>query len=105
MSFKKGLDYCADLPPDIVRETRVNEALINWHSFDGDMALHSLYSTNGWADDVSDTRLSYVSKILKDKEGLSVLPASTAGLIALLELHKKEDLSNDRFVAVLTGRK
>jgi threonine synthase len=105
LSFKRGLDYCADLSPETIKETKVNEALINWHSFDGDVALHALYSTDGWADDVSDTRLSYVSKILKDKEGLSVLPASTAGLIALLELHKKEDFNNDRFVAVLTGRK
>ncbi len=105
LSYKKGLEYCADLSPELIRETKVNEALINWHSFDGDLALHALYSTDGWADDASDTRLSYVSKILKDKEGLSVLPASTAGLIALLELHKKEDFNNDRFVAVLTGRK
>ncbi|MCB9012795.1 MAG: pyridoxal-phosphate dependent enzyme [Bacteroidales bacterium] len=105
LSFKKGLDYCADLSPETIRETKVNEALINWHSFDGDIALNSIYSSEGWADDVSDSRLSYVSKLLKDKEGLSVLPASTAGLIALLEMHKKEDFNNDRFVAVLTGRK
>jgi threonine synthase len=105
LSYKKGLDYCEDLPPESIKETKVNEALINWHSFDGDIALNSILTTEGWADDVSDTRLSYVSKILKDKEGLNVLPASTAGLIALLELHKKEDFNNDRFVAVLTGRK
>ncbi len=43
--------------------------------------------------------------MLRDKEGLSVLPASTAGLIALLDKHKKDDLPNDRYVVVLTGRK
>lgn len=104
-SYKKGLEYCEDLPPESIRETRVNEALINWHSFDGDLALNSINSTGGWAVDVSDSRLSYISKILRDKEGLSVLPASTAGLIALLDLHRKEDFNNDRFVAILTGRK
>ena len=47
--------------------------------------------------------LSY-SKLLKDKEGMSVLPASTAGLIAFLNRHKREPIQNDRFVIVLTGR-
>jgi threonine synthase len=45
------------------------------------------------------------SKMLREKEGLSVLPASTAGLFALLDRHKKEPLPNDRYVVVLTGRK
>jgi threonine synthase len=34
-----------------------------------------------------------------------VVPASTAGLIALVEKHKKEPLPNDRYVVILTGRK
>ena len=42
---------------------------------------------------------------LKDTEGLSVLPASTAGLLALLERHKVEPLPSDRYVAVITGRR
>jgi threonine synthase len=45
------------------------------------------------------------SRMIREKEGLHVLPASTAGLIALLEVHQKEPLPNDRYVAVLTGRK
>ena len=104
-SFQKGLDHCIDLRPDRIKETQINEALINWHSFDGDVALQAIHSTGGWADDVSDQKLSYYSKILRDKEGLNVLPASTAGLIALLNYHKMKNFDNDRFVAVLTGRK
>jgi threonine synthase len=105
LSYKKGLDYCEDLNPEAIRETPVNEALINWHSYDGDVTLYAIRNTNGWASEVSDQKLIYYSKILKEKEGLNVLPASTAGLIALLELHKNENFDNDRFVAVLTGRK
>ena len=45
------------------------------------------------------------AKLARDKEGLSVLPASTAGLIALLERHAKEPLLNDRYVAVITGKR
>ena len=39
-----------------------------------------------------------------EKEGLNVLPASTAGLIVLLEHHRKEPLPGDRYVVILTGR-
>jgi threonine synthase len=45
------------------------------------------------------------TSLIRQKEGLQVLPASTAGLIALMTHHKKEPLSSDRFVVVLTGRK
>jgi threonine synthase len=104
-SFQKGFETCAELEPQKIRESQVNEPLINWHSFDGDEALWAIKSTNGWAMDISDSKLVYYSKILREKEGLSVLPASTAGLIALLEYHKKNPLDSDRYVAVLTGRK
>jgi threonine synthase len=43
--------------------------------------------------------------MIGEKEGLQVLPASTAGLIALMEQHRKEGLPGDRYVVVLTGRK
>jgi threonine synthase len=45
------------------------------------------------------------SRLIREKEGLQVLPASTAGLIALFENHKRKPLTNDRYVAVLTGRR
>lgn len=104
-SFIKGYQQCADLKKEKIRETSVNEPLINWHSFDGDEALWSIRSSNGWAKDISDAKLTHFSKILREKEGLNVLPASTAGLIALLDEHKKTPLEGDRYVAVLTGRK
>jgi threonine synthase len=45
------------------------------------------------------------SKLVREREGLHVLPASTAGLIALIDKHTKELLPNDRYVVILTGRK
>ncbi len=44
------------------------------------------------------------TELIRDKEGLQVLAASTAGLIALIEKHRQEPLSNGRYVVVLTGR-
>jgi threonine synthase len=44
------------------------------------------------------------TKLIRDKEGLQILPASTAGLIALIERHRQEPLSNDHYAVVLTGK-
>ena len=103
-AFINNKDTCEDLVPEKIKESVINEPLINWHSIDGDMALTAVRNTNGWAADATDKNLLAYSKMIREKEGMSVLPASTAGLIALLDLHKKEPLVNDRFVVLLTGR-
>lgn len=104
-AFIKNLETCEDLQPDKIHETVVNEPLINWRSIDGDYALEAIRTTNGWGSYATDKNMNIFSKILREKEGLSVLPASTAGLIALLEKHKKDSLPTDRYVVILTGRK
>lgn len=104
-SFKKGLDHCEDLLPEKMKETKVNEPLINWHSFDGEEALYAIHQTDGHAFHISDKKMIQMSKELEDKEGLKVLPASTAGLIGLLEMAKQYELEPDRYVAILTGKK
>jgi len=104
-SFQLNLPSCRDLNPDKIRETSTNEPLINWHSLDGDLALQAIRQTEGWASDASDKNMQQFSRLIREKEGLQVLPASTAGLIALSERHKKSPFPGDRYVAVLTGRK
>ena len=104
-SFLQGRDECIDLEPGSIKETAVNEPLINWHAFDGEQALAALWATDGWARNVTDKRMLDLSRILKEKEGLQILPASTAGLAALTEPPRPDLASNDRFVAILTGRK
>jgi len=104
-AFLKKTPHCYDLEPTKIRETAVNEPLINWQSIDGDPALQAIRETKGWASYASDKNMMYFSRLIREREGLSVLPASTAGLIAMLNLHNKESFSNDRYVAILTGRK
>lgn len=104
-AFIKNLASCPDLEPNKIHETAVNEPLINWRSIDGDLALEAIRNSGGWASYSSDKTMTFLSKILRDREGLSVLPASTAGLNALLDKHKNENLPNDRYVIILTGRK
>ncbi|UCG51045.1 MAG: pyridoxal-phosphate dependent enzyme [Candidatus Latescibacterota bacterium] len=104
-SWLKKSPHCEDLQPEGIRETSVNEPLINWHSIDGEYALRSIRATDGWAENASDKKMMTYSRLIREREGLNILPASTAGLIALLERHVREPLPNDRFVAVLTGKK
>ena len=104
-AFIKNTPSCEDLEPESIRETAVNEALINWHSLDGDQALEAIRNSNGWSSYASDKTMLGYSRLLREKEGLSVLPASTAGLSVLLERHRKEPLPGDRYVVILTGRK
>jgi threonine synthase len=96
---------CVDLKPETIRETTINEPLINWHSIDGDLALDAIRRSNGWAAGVSDKNLANYSRMVREKEGMNILPASTAGLIALIEQHRKEALPNDRYVVIFTGRR
>jgi len=104
-SYKKNLDRCIDLVPEKIKETRINEPLINWHSFDGNDALYAIRESGGAAYDISDEKMIRLSKILKDKEGLHVLPASTSGLAALFGLHAEKELESERYVVILTGKK
>ncbi len=104
-AFLKNKSTCEDLLPERIRETPVNEPLINWHSIDGDYALYAIRETEGWADHASDRQLLALARLVREQEGLSVLPASTAGLAALLNAHKRQPLPNDRYVVILTGRK
>ena len=96
---------CEDLNPQKIHETSINEPLINWHSIDGDPALDAIRQTGGWASDASDRAMRSYSRLIREKEGLQVLPASTAGLIALMDKHARDPLPGDRYVVVLTGRK
>jgi threonine synthase len=101
----KNKPTCEDLVPEKIRETRINEPLINWHAIDGNIALRAIRETSGWAGDASDRNMRRYSRLIREREGLDVLPASTAGLIALIEHHQQNPLPNDRYVVVLTGRK
>ncbi len=104
-AFIKNVPHCENLEPRRIRETAVNEPLINWHSIDGDLALDAVRTTGGWAQYASDKSLISYARLMKDREGYNVLPASTAGLSVLIERHKREPLPGDRYVVILTGRR
>ena len=61
--------------------------------------------STGWASFASDKNMLALAKKLRESEGLSVLPASTAGLIALLDKHERAAQPPDRYVVLLTARR
>ena len=103
-SFRAGMEHCVDIDPKKIKETVINEPLINWHSFDGDEALYAIRQSDGDAQHISDVKMKKMSSFLNKKEGYRILPASTSGLIALLQIHQEKQLANDRYVAILTGK-
>ncbi|NJC28370.1 pyridoxal-phosphate dependent enzyme [Neolewinella antarctica] len=104
-SFRRGLTECVDLDPAKMKETRINEPLINWHSFDGQEALNALHASKGAAYNISDERMRKMTSYLANKEALRVLPASTAGLISLLRMHEEGVLGEGKHVAILTAKR
>ncbi len=104
-SFRLGHASCVDLEESRITESKVNEPLINWHSFDGDEALYAIRKSGGSAANVTDEQMLRYAKNLREKEGLQVLPASTAGFYAMMQMHKAQPFDADRYVAVITGRK
>lgn len=105
LAYLKEAARCDDIEPERVRETRTNEALVNWHSIDGDHALQAIRETGGFAESVPDRALITWARKVRESEGLDVLPASTAGLAAFARRHQHEQLGPDRYVIVLTGRR
>jgi len=104
-AYLKNSPRCDDLQPESIRETSVNEPLINWQSIDGDYALQALRLTKGWAAYASDKNMLNFSRLIREREGLNILPASTAGLIALINGLQKDSFPSDRYVVILTGRR
>lgn len=104
-SFLENKTTCTDLDPADVKETGINEPLVNWHAFDGQWALDAIRSSGGWAGDASDKTMLTHARLLREREGLDVLPASTSALAVLLRGHSQNPLPPDRYVVVLTGRR
>jgi len=104
-AFLHHKNTCEDLPPQQIHETPTNEPLISWHALDGDQALHAIQHTKGWAANITDKQLIALANMLRDKDGITVLPAATAGLAALLQHPNHNRLQHDRFVAIITAKK
>ncbi len=95
---------CEDLAPHKIRETSINEPLINWHSIDGNQALDAIRITNGWAGNATDKHLLFYSKLIREREGLHCQPLPPAWL-PLVTQHQESPLENYRYVVCFNRKK
>jgi threonine synthase len=103
--FLSGRREISDLSPTEVEETALNEPLVSWHAFDGQLALDSIWESGGWAVPVPDGEMAYYSALMASLEGLSVLPASASAIAALMRLPKGELPNDASCVAVITAKR
>lgn len=105
-SFKAGREHVEDLRPEELHETAINEPLVNYHSFDGQIALDALRESGGFAEYASDRNMVDYARLIREHEGINVLPASTSGLRALVKtLESHAELAEGDHVVILTGRR
>ncbi|WP_287954883.1 pyridoxal-phosphate dependent enzyme [Acidiplasma sp.] len=98
-SFLRGYKKIRELNPDNIQETKINEPLVAYRSYDGQKALNVLYETHGRALYSTDEEMLYISKELERRDGLSVLPASCSAVSGALRVVRDETC-----VILLTGR-
>jgi threonine synthase len=103
-SFKAKCQNIVDLRPEEIKESKINEPLANWRSFDGQLALDALHESGGFAEYASDAKMMEFSKLIRSEEGLSVLPAAASTLAVMQSLGKEGFIVKGTFVAILTGR-
>jgi threonine synthase len=105
-SFKAGKAAVEDLKPEEIHETAINEPLVNYHSFDGQLALAALRDSDGFAEYASDRNMIEYARLVRELEGINVLPASTSGLRALVKtVEAHPELAEGDHVVILTGRR
>ena len=103
-AFRKQLSRCSTVKPVGLRADSDQSSQISWSSGDNNSALESIRATGGWASHVSDRSLFQYARRLRELDGIDVLPASCAGLLALIEQHNEAPLPGDRYVVVITGK-
>lgn len=78
-----------DLNGSDLKETHINEPLLNWLPTQLEESLQALKNSNGYAYGATDAELVSASKLIKMSEGIITTPSSAAGLAGLLKYKNK----------------
>ncbi len=100
-SFIMGQKEITDFPVERIKETEINEPLVNYRSYDGGLAFKAVLDSGGTAEYVTDEELSEYHTLLKKYERIDAIPAATASIAAIAHFVKKN--KNGTFVAIVTG--
>jgi threonine synthase len=103
-SYKSKSKIALDLSPYEIKESKINEPLINWHSYDGQEALDAIYDSDGFAEYASDSKMRNFYRILRDEQGVNALPAATSTLAVLSSLKNERVTLKGPYVSIITGR-
>lgn len=72
-----------ELDPAALRETTVNEPLVNWRSLHVHEAMTAIHRTDGRAFDATDDELVAASASLRTEETVRASPTGAAGLVGV----------------------
>jgi threonine synthase len=101
-SFRSHRKKVIDIPPENIRESEINEPLVNYHAYDGEIAYEALLESKGFAEYVTDTELRSYKDLIKRTEGIDAIPAATASIAALVHVLGKNKIPGDH-VSIITG--
>ncbi|MEM0134216.1 MAG: pyridoxal-phosphate dependent enzyme [Thermoplasmatales archaeon] len=101
-SFKNGQAGITDFPRNEIKETEINEPLVNYHSYDGGLAYEAIVESDGYAEYVSDDELYSFSKLVKKHENINPIPAAVASIVGTSHVIAGKNSSGNH-VAILTG--
>jgi threonine synthase len=91
------------LDPAALRETEVNEPLVNWAALHGDEALDAVHATRGTVMGVSDAALLSARDVLAAL-GVPATPAGAAGVAGVMRATGEHARRPGVHVALVTGR-
>jgi len=97
-----------ELSPEDIRESEVNEPLLNWRSLDGQEAINAIYDTDGIAVGLEDEELVHYKELLLERDDIDCLPASASALGALenfLEDEEDYDRARTHVIVLTSGEK
>ncbi|MEF8874255.1 MAG: pyridoxal-phosphate dependent enzyme [Candidatus Thermoplasmatota archaeon] len=105
-TVRQGKREMIELSPEDIRESEVNEPLLNWRSLDGQEAINAIYDTKGIAVGLDDDELVHYKDLILENENIDCLPASASALGALKRyLEDEEDRSGTHVIVLTSGEK
>jgi threonine synthase len=101
-SFLNDQKEITDFPKEKIRQTEINEPLVNYHSYDGDLAFNALLNSNGYAEFVTDAELNSYAALIREHHNIDPIPAAVASVAATAHVIARTKMTGIH-VAVLTG--
>lgn len=102
-TIRQGSKDILELPPDSLKETEINEPLLNWKSLDGQEAVNAIYDTDGTAIGLTDEEIVHYYALLKE-EGIEALPCSCTAIGALDKYLEENNLEGKHVVVITSGK-